>query len=160
VEHLGSVDVSCFGWRMENCPVGSGRTLWLVVEELDQRHQGHQRGLAAAVQKPSDGHRVQSSLSAYHPRRHVSGIHCIAQPVAEVPLDDPARYPNVIHSTATIWRRTRQTHRGIPGCGYGIQGPDAVWCCLSRGSVANDRFTIHMSLALSSGTKVAWLLLG
>jgi hypothetical protein len=29
----------------------------------------------------------------------VFGVHCIAQPAAEVPLDDARRYPNVIHST-------------------------------------------------------------
>jgi hypothetical protein len=95
------VGVSYFGRReWIICPVGSGWALELIVEKINQRHQGHERGLAPPVQKPSDGGRIQSRLSTYHPRRHVSGVHCIAQPAAEVPLDDPGRYPNVIHSAA------------------------------------------------------------
>jgi hypothetical protein len=84
---------------IEELRVGSGRAPGLIVEELDQGHQGHECWLAAPIQKSSDCRRVQSSLATHHPWRHVFGVHCIAQPAAKVPLDDPGRYPNVIHST-------------------------------------------------------------
>jgi hypothetical protein len=71
-----SVGVKYLGWRdWIIFPVGSRRALELIVEQINQRHQGHERGLAPPVQKPSDGSRIQPRLSTDHPRRQVFGVH-------------------------------------------------------------------------------------